>query len=159
MPTSARCRACTNFLVIRRGGRPCPPLPRACTNLLVLRRGGVLPRPPPIFCFRIYASGGHISFNSERNMEKNAAKNQWFLDFLSPLAGAFRSVRNVESTYFSVRCRFCSEMHRCAVLHFTSPAAAEIGAGQCRISGGLRSVPLARNAEWQGAMCGARRKS
>jgi len=30
----------------------------------------------------MYASGGHISFNSERNMEKNAAKNQWFLEFL-----------------------------------------------------------------------------
>jgi len=29
----------------------------------------------------MYASGGHISFNSERNMEKNAAKNRWFLDF------------------------------------------------------------------------------
>ena len=35
---------------------------------------------PLIFLF--YASGGHISFNSERNMEKNAAKNRWFLDFL-----------------------------------------------------------------------------
>jgi len=29
----------------------------------------------------MYASGGHISFNSERNMEKNAAKNRRFLDF------------------------------------------------------------------------------
>ena len=37
-------------------------------------------RAAPASC--MYASGGHISFNSERNMEKNAAKNQWFLDFL-----------------------------------------------------------------------------
>ena len=29
-----------------------------------------------------YASGGHISFNSERNMEKNAAKDPWPLEFL-----------------------------------------------------------------------------
>ena len=29
-----------------------------------------------------YASGGHISFNSERNMEKNAAKDPWSLEFL-----------------------------------------------------------------------------
>jgi len=35
-----------------------------------------------------YASGGHISFNSERNMEKNAAKNQWFLDFPCPITTA-----------------------------------------------------------------------
>ena len=37
-------------------------------------------RAAPASC--MYASGGHISFNSERNMEKNAAKNQWFLEFL-----------------------------------------------------------------------------
>ena len=36
-------------------------------------------RAAPASC--MYASGGHISFNSERNMEKNAAKNRWFLDF------------------------------------------------------------------------------
>jgi len=41
---------------------------------------------PLIFLF--YASGGHISFNSERNMEKNAAKNQRFLDFPFPIATA-----------------------------------------------------------------------
>ena len=32
-------------------------------------------RPDNLF---LYAAGGHISFNSERNMEKNAAQNQWF---------------------------------------------------------------------------------
>ena len=37
-------------------------------------------RVAPVSC--MYASGGHISFNSERNMEKNAAKNRRFLDFL-----------------------------------------------------------------------------
>ena len=36
-------------------------------------------RVAPASC--MYASGGHISFNSERNMEKNAAKNRRFLDF------------------------------------------------------------------------------
>ena len=40
-------------------------------------------RAAPASCF--YASGGHISFNSERNMEKNAAKNQRFLDFPCPI--------------------------------------------------------------------------
>ena len=30
-----------------------------------------------------FASGGPISFSGERNGGKNAAKNQWFLDFLS----------------------------------------------------------------------------
>jgi len=29
-----------------------------------------------------FASGGPISFSSERNGGKNAAKNPWFLDFL-----------------------------------------------------------------------------
>ena len=29
--------------------------------------------------------GGPISFSSERNGGKNAAKNQWFLDFLCPI--------------------------------------------------------------------------
>ena len=69
----------------RRGRRPRRPASAhhriPVYSRLILRRGGVLPRPPPIFCFRMYASGGHISFNSERNMEKNAAKNRWFLDF------------------------------------------------------------------------------
>ena len=70
---------------LRRGRRPRRPAsahPRIPAHFrLSLRRGGVLPRPPSIFCFRMYASGGHISFNSERNMEKNAAKNHRFLDF------------------------------------------------------------------------------
>ena len=73
----------------RRGRRPRRPASAhhriPVYSRLILRRGGVLPRPPPIFCFRIYASGGHISFNSERNMEKNAAKNQRFLDFPCPI--------------------------------------------------------------------------
>ena len=72
-------------LSLRRGRRPRRPasahLRIPAHSRLILRRGGVLPRPPPIFCFRMYASGGHISFNSERNMEKNAAKNHRFLDF------------------------------------------------------------------------------
>ena len=34
--------------------------------------------------FLFHASGGPISFSSERNGGKNAAKNQWFLEFLSP---------------------------------------------------------------------------
>ena len=41
-----------------------------------------LRRPVSIF-FR--ATGGPISFSSERNRGKNAAKNQWFLDFLCPI--------------------------------------------------------------------------
>ena len=37
----------------------------------------------------LFASGGPISFSSERNGGKNAAKNPWFLDFLPLLAAAF----------------------------------------------------------------------
>jgi hypothetical protein len=37
----------------------------------------------------LYASGGPISSSSGRNGGKNAAKNPWFLDFLSLLAGAY----------------------------------------------------------------------
>ena len=64
----------------------------------------------------LFAAGGPISFSSERNGGKNAAKNPWFLDFLPPRDAAFWFVRNVELTYFSERCRFYSEMRRCAVL-------------------------------------------
>ena len=35
--------------------------------------------------FLFHASGGPISFSSERNGGKNAAKNQCFLDFLCPI--------------------------------------------------------------------------
>ena len=46
-------------------------------------------RAAPASC--MFASGGHISFNSERNMEKNAAKNQRFLDF--PLSDCNRGTK------------------------------------------------------------------
>ena len=103
-----------------------------------------------------FASGGPISFSSERNGGKNAAKNPWFLDFLPPLAAAFWFVRNVELSYFSERCRFYSEMRRCAVLHFGRSAAAGTEADQFRISGGLHFAAFARDAERQAPMCGAR---
>ena len=61
-------------LSLRRGRRPRRPVSAhhriPVYSRLILRRGGVLPRPPPIFCFRMYASGGHISFNSERKPPK-----------------------------------------------------------------------------------------
>ena len=38
------------------------------------------------------ASGGPISFSSERNGEKNAAKNQWFLEFLWPISMRWEKV-------------------------------------------------------------------
>ena len=49
-------------------------------------RGAVLPAAAKLF---LLASGGPISFSSERNGGKNAAKNPWFLDFLPLLAGVF----------------------------------------------------------------------
>ena len=105
--------------------------------------------------YSFFASGGPISFNSERNGGKNAAKNPWFLDFLPPLAAVFWFVRNVEMTYFSERCRFYSEMRRCAVLHFGRSAAAGTEADQFRISGGLHFAASACDAERQAPMCGA----
>ena len=48
----------------------------------VPRRGRRSRRPVSIF---FHATGGPISFSSERNGGKNAAKNQWFLDFLCPI--------------------------------------------------------------------------
>ena len=93
----------------RRGRRPRRPVsahPRIpAHSRLILRRGGVLPRPPPIFCFRMYASGGHISFNSERNMEKNAAKNQRFLDFPCPIPTTVQKGSASNRLYPHPRCR------------------------------------------------------
>ena len=39
----------------------------------------------PLFpaAFSFYASGGILFVNSDKKYAKNAAKNQWFLDFLS----------------------------------------------------------------------------
>ena len=52
------------------------------------------------------ASGGPISFSSERNGGKNAAKNQWFLEFLSSdhSHAAKRPTPNRSCPY--PRCRF-----------------------------------------------------
>ena len=134
------------------GGSP----PRPCGSggrVPVPRRGRRSRRPVSIF---FHATGGPISFSSERNGGKNAAKNPWFLDFLPPLAAVFWFVRNVEMTYFSERCRFYSEMRRCAVLHFGRSAAAGTEADQFHISGGLHFAASARDAERQAHMCGAR---
>ena len=83
-----------------------------CPAVFFYLCGRSAPRRGSLF----YASGGPISFNSERNGGKNAAKNPWFLDFLPLLAAVRGFVRNVELTCSSERCRFCSEMRRCAVL-------------------------------------------
>ena len=112
--------------------------------------GGFALRRDPLFL----ASGGPISFSSERNGGKNAAKNPWFLDFLPPRDAAFWFVRNVELTYFSERCRFYSEMRRCTVLHFGRSAAAGTEADQFRISGGLHFAAFARDAERQAPCAG-----
>ena len=56
--------------------------------------------------FLFHASGGPISFSSERNGGKNAAKNQWFLEFLSSdhSHAAKRPTPNHSCPY--PRCRF-----------------------------------------------------
>ena len=59
-------------------------------------------RPDNLF---LYASGGHISFNSERNMEKNAAKNQRFLDFPCPIPTTVQKGSASNRLYVSPRCR------------------------------------------------------
>ena len=55
----------TCIAVFCRGRRPRRPasahLRILAHSRLSLRRGGVLPRPPPIFCFLFFASGGDIS--------------------------------------------------------------------------------------------------
>ena len=53
----------------------------------------------------MYASGGHISFNSKRNMEKNAAKNQRFLDFPCPIPTTVQKGSASNRLYVSPRCR------------------------------------------------------
>ena len=52
----------------------------------------------------------------------------------------------VESICFSARCRFCSEMRRCALLYFALPAAAGIVALPFHISGSFHLTPAAWNA-------------
>ena len=59
-------------------------------------------RPDNLF---LYASGGHISFNSERNMEKNAAKNQRFLDFPCPIPTTVQKGSASNRLYPYPRCR------------------------------------------------------
>ena len=60
-------------------------------------------RVAPASC--MYASGGHISFNSERNMEKNAAKNQRFLDFPCPIPTTVQKGSASNRLYPHPRCR------------------------------------------------------
>mgnify|MGYP000602894136 CR=1 FL=1 len=59
-------------------------------------------RPDNLF---LYAAGGHISFNSERNMEKNAAKNQRFLDFPCPIPTTVQKGSATNRLYPHPRCR------------------------------------------------------
>ena len=59
-------------------------------------------RPDNLF---LYASGGHISFSSERNMEKNAAKNQRFLDFPCPIPTTVQKGSTSNRLYPHPRCR------------------------------------------------------
>ena len=59
-------------------------------------------RPDNLF---LYAAGGHISFNSERNMEKNAAKNQRFLDFPCPIPTTVQKGSASNRLYPHHRCR------------------------------------------------------
>ena len=59
-----------------------------------------------LLTFLFHSSGGPISFSSERNGGKNAAKNQWFLEFLSSdhSYAAKRPTPNRSCPY--PRCRF-----------------------------------------------------
>ena len=59
-----------------------------------------------LLTFLFHASGGPISFSSKRNGGKNAAKNQWFLEFLSSdhSHAAKRPTPNRSCPY--PRCRF-----------------------------------------------------
>ena len=59
-----------------------------------------------LLTFLFLASGGPVSFSSERNGGKNAAKNQWFLEFLSSdhSHAAKRPTPNRSCPY--PRCRF-----------------------------------------------------
>mgnify|MGYP007097141820 FL=1 len=80
--------------------------PRPCGSggrVPVPRRGRRSRRPVSIF---FHATGGPISFSSERNGGKNAAKNQWFLEFLSSdhSHAAKRPTPNRSCPY--PRCRF-----------------------------------------------------
>ena len=104
----------------------------------------------------LFAAGGPNFFSPAIKWGQTPPQNPWVLGFFSPLAAVFWFVRNVEMTYFSERCRFYSEMRRCAVLHFGRSAAAGTEADQFHISGGLHFAAFARDAERQAHMCGAR---
>ena len=102
-------------LSLRRGRRPRRPVsvhPRIPAHSRLSLRRGRRPRRPvfrspiaaaPASC--MYASGGHISFNSERNMEKNAAKNQRFLDFPCPIPTTVQKGSASNRLYPHHRCR------------------------------------------------------
>ena len=67
--------------VLPRAGHLLDPVAPAAASPHPVGAGG-LGGPISIF---FHATGGPISFSSERNGGKNAAKNQWFLDFLCPI--------------------------------------------------------------------------
>ena len=63
-------------------------------------------RAAPASC--MYASGGHISFNSERNMEKNAAKNRSVFGFpFRPIVTAVQKGSAPDRLHSYPRCRSC----------------------------------------------------
>ena len=74
MPTSARSRACTNFLVIRRGGRLCPPAdiaphPRQGTRappykMLGCRAGPMCPAAQAFFDFATSTAAADLVKNA-----------------------------------------------------------------------------------------------
>jgi len=103
-------------LSLRRGRRPRRPVsvhPRIPAHSRLSLRRGRRPRRPvfrspiaaaPASC--MYASGGHISFNSERNMEKNAAKNHFGFPF-RPIVTAVQKGSAPDRLHSYPHCRSC----------------------------------------------------
>ena len=67
--------------------------------------------------FSFFASGGVLSFNSERKLPKNASRNPWFLHFLWRVQELLpKSCRSRELTYFYSRCRCIGRLKKLAIL-------------------------------------------
>ena len=61
--------------------------------------------------FSFFASGGVLSFNSERKYPKNASRNQWFLHFLPDVQELLlKSRRSEELVCFYSCCRFIGRL-------------------------------------------------
>ena len=107
MPSCSTERACE-----KQAGEDHPPVFLWAFSWL---RGWFLFLSPTAHCshqrYLFYASGGFLSFNSERKSPKNASRNPWFLHFLFRVQELLlKSRRSEELVCFYSRCRFIGRL-------------------------------------------------